>query len=202
MIPMKVKGITSPMSTAAISQPTNLAHQPHTDAAYKAHQRQWRLHPGRAFVARRPLSDGRACVEREARRLFGDVDVESRACEECSGQYGNQAEDVDHRILNGARRRCTPAVGANDRTKQLENEIGKSVDDAGLLVESRRRVDHAEHPRPGGYPIEVTESALQASKDGKRSHPSGEVALLNGELTTQLAQRLSKRSVRVLRSMA
>ena len=97
---------------------------------------------------------------------------------------------------------CTPAVGANDRTKQLENEIGKSVDDAGLLVESRRRVDHAEHPRPGGYPIEVTESALQASKDGKRSHSSGDVALLDGELTTQLAQRLSKRSVRVLRSMA
>src|ERR1700687_1173637 len=66
--------------------------------AHQAHHGQWGLHPRRSQVTWCPLGHGRACVECEARRLLGDVDVESGARKECGAHYGNQAEYAENRI--------------------------------------------------------------------------------------------------------
>ena len=42
----------------------------------------------------------------------------------------------------------TSAVGADRWAEYFEYEVGKSVNDAWLLVEPWSRVDYAEHPRP------------------------------------------------------
>src|SRR5271168_1130905 len=59
----------------------------------------------------------------------------------------------------------TAAVRSDGRPEHLDNEIGKAVDNARLLIESGRRVDHAEHSRPSRDSIEIAESAFQAAKN-------------------------------------
>src|SRR5213593_4842584 len=58
------------------------AHEPRERAAQKAQQRERRLHPGGALVARRPLQDRHARLEPHSRRVLGEIDVERRSGEE------------------------------------------------------------------------------------------------------------------------
>jgi hypothetical protein len=67
----------------------------------------------------------------------------------------------------------TTTVRSDDWTEHFEDKIGKAVDNAGSLIETWSRVDHAEHSRPSGYVIEIAEGAFQASETGARCHVFG-----------------------------
>src|SRR5580698_7090556 len=95
-----------------------------------------------------------------------------------------------------------PAMAADVGAEELEDDVGEPVDDARLHVEAGRRVDHSEYARPCGDSIEIAERALQAAEDGERREASRSVALLDGQLAPELAQRLGEGSVRVLGSVA
>jgi hypothetical protein len=92
-------------------------------------------------------------------------------------------------------------VSAGFRSIEFENDIGKPVDDAWLLLKARGGVDNAEDTAPGRDAVEVPQRALQAAEDGKRREPCGDIALFHRELSTELAQWPSQRPVRVLRPM-
>src|SRR4029077_9216510 len=91
------------------------------------------------------------------------------------------------------------AVGTDHWTENLKYEVGESVDDAWLLVKPRRRVDHAEHPRPCRYAIQIAKSTPEASQDRKRRHPRGGVPLLHRQFASYLAQGRRKCAIRTLR---
>jgi hypothetical protein len=57
------------------------------------------------------------------------------------------------------------AVGADFPSKQFQNQIGKAIDDAGLLLEAGSGIHHAENFNPGGDAVEIAESAVQAAED-------------------------------------
>src|SRR4030095_2701171 len=73
----------------------------------------------------------------------------------------------------GARMR--PAGGS----VQLYDQIAEAVDDERHFRESRRAVDHAEHPKPRRDAIEVSEFALQACENRQRREARGVARLLH-----------------------
>ena len=87
------------------------AHEPRERAAQKAQQRERRLHPGGALVARRPLQDRHARLEPHSRRVLGEIDVERRSGEERGTQRGDVFERVEHRGASPDDGRA----GANDQ---------------------------------------------------------------------------------------
>src|SRR5215469_8261980 len=107
--------------------------------------------------------------------------------------------DVEWQLRHAHR---TPTVCTHIRTKHLENEVRKTIHDTRLLVEARRRVHHAEHPRPRCDAIEIPERALQATEYGQRRQSRCHVPLLESEITPDFAERPGKRTVRGLRTMA
>jgi hypothetical protein len=73
--------------------------------------------------------------------------------------------------------------------EHADDQIGEAVNDCGLLVETRRRVDHTEDPRP---------AALQASENCQTSKPCSDVRLFFGDFDADLAKGLSQAAVRVV----
>src|SRR5437660_8103372 len=53
------------------------------------------------------------------------------------------------------------AMFAGVGSVKLQNQIRAAVDDRGLLRESRRGSDHAEHAQPCPHAIEISQLALQ-----------------------------------------
>lgn len=56
---------------------------------------------------------------------------------------------------------------ASLRSVQRDNQIGKSIDDVWLLIETWRSVDHSESPKPRQYPVKFAQLALEAAEYGK-----------------------------------
>jgi len=63
------------------------------------------------------------------------------------------------------------------------------------LCEPWHGIDHAEHPEPGGLPAQIAQLALEARQHVERREPRGDVSLLDGHLTTQLAKRPRDRAI-------
>ncbi len=93
-------------------------------------------------------------------------------------------------------------VGTHVRPVKFKDEVGESVDDIRLLVEARRRIDHAEYARPGRYAVKVAKRTLEASEDGECDKTGGEVTLFERHLAPKLAERFRKGAIRVLRAVA
>src|SRR5439155_1408484 len=74
------------------------AHGPRYDSAEKAQQRQRRLHPGGALVARCPVQGSHAGVEPPPRRVLREIDVECRSGKERGGQGGDEFKCLKHQI--------------------------------------------------------------------------------------------------------
>src|SRR4030095_4294667 len=83
----------------------------------------------------------------------------------------------------GARMR--PAGGS----VQLNDQIAEAVDDERHFRESRRAVDHAEHPEPCRDAIEISELALQARKNRQRRETRGVARFLQRHVEPDLPQR-------------
>ncbi len=93
-------------------------------------------------------------------------------------------------------------MGAALGPEQLENQIRKAVHDARLLIEARRRVDHAEDARPRAYSVEIAELALDAAEHRERRETCRAITLLDGQVAPDLAERRRQRAVGVQRAVA
>src|SRR5690606_16536891 len=99
----------------------------------------------------------------EARGLTGrrlplaDLDLALDLDRNAEGQFSH---------ADGAARMGAPLLA-----KDLDDQVAESVDDCGLPVEARRRIDHAEHSGPGDDAIQAAEFTLQAAPDGKTGQP-------------------------------
>src|SRR6185312_16283582 len=80
-------------------------------------------------------------------------------------------------------------VTAALRTIELEDEVRKSVDDQGLLIEARSGVHHSEHPEPRGHAVEIAELALQAPENRERGQARRVLRLLERHGEADLPQR-------------
>ncbi len=94
------------------------------------------------------------------------------------------------------------SVGSDVWPVQFEDQLGKPMDDARLLVEPRRGIDHAEDSHPGASAVEIAKGALQAAENGERRETRGFVAQFNSQFAPELAQQFRKETVRALRSVA
>jgi len=75
------------------------------------------------------------------------------------------------------------------RPVQLDDQIGESIDHAWLLIESRRRVDHAKNLSQGGDPIQIAQFALQTGKDGQATRRAATASLLERDLGRRPCER-------------
>ena len=88
------------------------------------------------------------------------------------------------------------------RPVQLDDQVGKAVDDGGLLPESRRGIDHAEDAQPRGDPIQVAQLALQARKYRQRNQARRLLRLLERDIEAHFTQRSGERAVGILRGVS
>src|SRR6185312_12697872 len=109
-----------------------------------------------------------------------------------------------HRDIEGklGKAHGTATVGTHLRAVELQDEVGESVDDIRLLVEAGRRIDHAEHARPGRYAVKVAKRTLEAAEDGERNKPGGNVPLFERDFAPELAEWFRKGAIRILWSVA
>src|SRR5580765_8867627 len=95
----------------------------------------------------------------------------------------------------------TARVGADLGPEEIDDELAEAVDHRRLADEPRRRVHHAEDPRPGGDAVEGAEGALQAGEDRQRGEPRRRITLLDRQVAAHLAERLRERAVGVQRAV-
>ena len=89
----------------------------------------------------------------------------------------------------------TSSVGALVRAEDLDDEVGEAIDDRGLLVEARGRVDHSENACPRSNSIQVAELTLQAAEYRQRSQSCRGIGLFQRYVAPDLAERLRKRAI-------
>ncbi|MCY1243158.1 hypothetical protein D9M72_561620 [compost metagenome] len=93
-------------------------------------------------------------------------------------------------------------MGADVGAEEFEDQVGKPVDDRRLLLKARCRGHHAEHARPCGDAVQVAERALQAAEHREPGEARGGVALLDGQLGAELAERRGNAAVGIQRAVA
>lgn len=93
-------------------------------------------------------------------------------------------------------------VGTFVRPVEFKDEVREPIDDIWLLVETRRRIDHAEYSRPGRDAIKVAKRALETAENRQRSESGGDVALLGRDLAPEFAKWCRKRAIGILRPVA
>jgi len=84
------------------------------------------------------------------------------------------------------------AVRAGFRSEEFEDEIGETVDDARLAVESGGRVDHSENAAPCGDAVKITNRAFEAAQDRQGGEASRSVALFEADLSSDFPQRFGE----------
>ena len=88
-------------------------------------------------------------------------------------------------------------VRADVWTKQVENEVRRSINDGEVAVIRRRGVDHAEQACPSVNQGQVSNGELQACEHVKRNQLGRDVGLSLGHLTSDVAERARNRTIRV-----
>ena len=83
------------------------------------------------------------------------------------------------------------------RAKYLKDEIGKAVDDARHIVESRRGLHHAEYAGPCKNAVKVPKFAFETSEDRQCGETSSTVSVLLRDFTSDPSQRFGKRAIQV-----
>jgi hypothetical protein len=79
--------------------------------------------------------------------------------------------------------------------KDLDNRVGKAVDNGHLLIEARCRVDHAQHLHPGLDAVKVAQFTLQRPDHSKRGLARRFGSLFHGQVGTDLTQGLGNSAV-------
>ena len=88
------------------------------------------------------------------------------------------------------------------RAKYLKDEIGKAVDDARHIVESRRGLHHAEYAGPCKNAVKVPKFAFETSEDRQCGETSSTVSVLLRDFASDPSQRFGKRAIQVRWPMA
>src|SRR5258708_1492218 len=101
-------------------------------------------------------------------------------------------EASDQLDLNGdvERQLCKPDSAASvpsGALEDLDQQIGASIDDRWSLVEAGRDIHHSEYFDDPRDAVEVTEFGLQGSQDRQTCLPRGIAALLQSQVSADLA---------------
>jgi hypothetical protein len=89
-------------------------------------------------------------------------------------------------------------MSADLRPEQFEDKIREAIDDTRLPVEAGRGIYHTKNPAPRADAIKVAKLSLEARKNRNGCEARCGIALLNGEITADLAERPGDRAIRIL----
>ncbi len=108
--------------------------------------------------------------------------------------------DLDRRVERQAGETdCGTRMVAPFLAEQVDDEIREAVDHGRVIAERAAAIDHAEDPQPSGDALEIAEFSFEAREHGECGALRRRVALFDGEVLANLAERGGERAIGVQR---